>query len=372
MPDTSSPAASSDSSTVRASSRPASQHRTVRTPRRGDVARVGRARGGRQRELPLIDLHPAPDDMRGDILSGLRSTPKTLPCKYFYDERGSALFDAICELDEYYPTRTETAILERHAADMAAHIGEGALVIELGSGSSTKTPLLLDALDHSAGYVPIDISREHLLDASHRIVDAFPDLAVRPVCADFTAPLELPDLGVSPRRRIVFFPGSTMGNFDRHARRALLQRMVALCQPEGGGVLIGLDLLKDRRTLEAAYNDSEGVTAAFNLNLLERVNRELGGQFDLERFEHDAPFNEREERVEMHLVSTEAQTVAIGDEAVHFEAGERICTEHSHKFSVERFSALAREVGLSRRAVWTDDDGLFAVLLFETTAAARA
>jgi dimethylhistidine N-methyltransferase len=323
-------------------------------------------------ELPLLDLHPAADDMRGDILSGLRSTPKTLPCKYFYDERGSALFDAICELDEYYPTRTETAILEAHAGDMAAQIGKGALVIELGSGSSTKTPLLLDALCETAGYVPIDISREHLLDAAGRIRDDFPDLAVRPVCADFTAPLELPDLGVTPRRRIVFFPGSTMGNFDPAGRRKLLGQMVSLCGPEGGGVLIGLDLLKDRETLEAAYNDRLGVTAAFNLNLLERVNRELDGQFDLARFEHHAPFNAAAERIEMHLVSTEAQTVAIGDEEVRFEAGERVCTEHSHKFSIEGFTRLAREVGLHRRAVWTDEDELFAVLLFETGPTTRA
>jgi len=318
-------------------------------------------------ELTLHDLHPAPDDMRGDILAGLRSTPRTLPCKYFYDERGSALFDAICELDEYYPTRTETAILERHAGDMAAAMGEGALVIELGSGSSTKTPLLLGALDRPAGYVPIDISREHLLGAAGRIRDGFSDLPVWPVCADFTTPLDLPTFDVAPSKRFVFFPGSTMGNFDPAGRRRLLNQIVSLCAPEGGGLLIGLDLLKDRETLEAAYNDRHGTTADFNLNLLERVNRELGSDFDLAGFDHHAPFNADEGRIEMHLVSRADQTVTIGD--AHFElgAGERICTEHSYKFSLEAFASLAAEVGLEQKAVWTDADRLFAVALFETS-----
>ncbi len=317
-------------------------------------------------ELNLHDLHPAPDDMRGDILAGLRSTPKTLPCKYFYDERGSALFDDICELDEYYPTRTETSILTRHAGDMAAAMGEGALVIELGSGSSTKTPLLLGALERGAGYVPIDISRAHLMSAAGRIRETFPSLPIWPVCADFTAPLELPRLDVAPRRRFVFFPGSTMGNFDPAGRRRLLHQIVSLCRPEGGGLLIGLELLKDRETLEAAYNDARGVTAEFNLNLLERVNRELDADFDLDAFEHHAPFNAEEGRIEMHLVSRADQSVRIGDARIDFGADERVCTEHSYKFSLDEFGALAAEVGLERRAVWTDDDALFAVALFET------
>ncbi len=317
-------------------------------------------------ELPLYDLHPAPDDMRGDILAGLRASPKTLPCKYFYDERGSLLFDEICELDEYYPTRTETGILERHAVDMAAAIGEDALVIELGSGSSTKTPLLLGALERGAGYVPIDISRAHLLNAAGRIRDAFPELPIWPVCADFTALSELPPIEGSPRRRYVFFPGSTMGNFELAGQQRLLEQIVSLCQPEGGGLLIGLDLLKDRETLEAAYNDARGVTAAFNLNLLERVNRELDADFDLEAFDHHAPFNADAGRIEMHLVSRADQTVRLGDARIVFAEGERVCTEHSHKFSLEAFGALAAEVGLERRAVWQDDGGLFAVALFET------
>jgi len=323
-------------------------------------------------ELLLHDLHPAKDDMRGDILDGLTSSPKTLPCKYFYDERGSALFDEICELDEYYPTRTETAILVKHADDMASRLGENALLIELGSGSSTKTPLLLGALREAAGYVPIDISKEHLMSASHRIRATFPQLAVRPVCADFTAPLDLPDFGLAASRRYVFFPGSTMGNFGPAGQRKLLHQIVSLCGPEGGGLLIGLDLLKDRDTLEAAYNDGGGVTAAFNMNLLERVNRELGGDFSIEHFEHHAPFNADEERIEMHLVSTFEQTAQIGEDIVHFEAGERICTEHSYKFSVDAFTRLAGEVGLRQRAVWTDDDGLFAVMLFETSSPSTA
>ncbi len=305
--------------------------------------------------------------MRGDILAGLRASPKTLPCKYFYDERGSALFDAICDLDEYYPTRTETGILHRHVGDMAAAMGDGALVIELGSGSSTKTPVLLGALEGAAGYVPIDISREHLLGAAERIRETFPSMPVWPVCADFTAPLELPHLDVEANSRFVFFPGSTMGNFDPAGRRELLHQIVSLCQPEGGGLLIGLDLLKDRETLEAAYNDERGITADFNLNLLERVNRELDADFDIDAFDHHAPFNADARRIEMHLVSRAHQTVAIGDARIDFAEGERVCTEHSYKFSLDEFGTLASEMGLERRAVWTDDAGLFAVALFQTS-----
>lgn len=361
MPSSASPASSAPRSSSPTAS--ATSHTGA-----GDLA----SEGGADPELPLHDLHPAADDMRGDILAGLLATPKTLPCKYFYDQRGSALFDEICELDEYYPTRTETAILEKHAEDMARQIGSDALVIELGSGSSTKTPVLLDALHDAAGYVPIDISKEHLMDAARRIHEAFPDLAVRPVCADFTTPLDLPDFGLDAKRRYVFFPGSTMGNFDPAGRREILHQIVSLCGEQGGGLLIGLDLLKDRKTLEAAYNDGRGVTAAFNLNLLERVNRELQGTFEVDGFEHDAPFNADEERIEMHLVSTSDQDARIGDEIVSFEAGERICTEYSHKFSVEAFTRLAKEVGLQQRAVWTDDDALFAVMLFETTRSGAA
>jgi dimethylhistidine N-methyltransferase len=316
--------------------------------------------------IPLHDLHPEPEDMLGAVLEGLRAVPKTLPCKYFYDQIGSQLFDQICELPEYYPTRTEVGILERSAADIATALGEDALVIELGSGSSTKTHVLLRALDSPAGYVPVDISREHLQAAAARIRDAFPSLPVHPICADFTDRFSLPELDATPKRRYVFFPGSTLGNFDPTSRLVLLEQIVDLCGSEGGGLLIGLDLIKDRQRLESAYNDAAGVTADFNMNLLVRLNRELGAGFELEGFEHRAPYNPDAERVEMHLVATRDQTVAIGDEVISFSKDESICTEHSYKFALESFSQLAKVAGLKLRNVWTDDDEQFAVVLLET------
>jgi dimethylhistidine N-methyltransferase len=317
------------------------------------------------RDIPLYDLHPAPDDLRGEVLSGLRRARRTLPCKYFYDAVGSRLFDAICDLDEYYVTRAERAILERDAAEIARGIGPGALLVELGSGSSTKTRIVLEALERPVGYVPVDISRDHLVAAAHRISRAFPGLPVHPVCADFTGGLSLPDGVDETAPRYVFFPGSTVGNFDAAGRRRLLEHVVELCGDAGGGLVIGIDLIKDRGRLEAAYNDSAGVTAAFNLNLLDRVNRELHADFDVTRFRHEAVFNEGKSRVEMYLVSEADQTARVEGHRFEFRRGERICTEHSYKFSVEGFSQQAARVGLERRGVWTDPEALFAVLLFE-------
>jgi dimethylhistidine N-methyltransferase len=303
--------------------------------------------------------------MLGEVVHGLANEPKSLPCKYFYDQRGSRLFDRICELDEYYPTRTEIRILEERAGEIAARVGEGRWVFELGSGSSTKTRILLGALARPAGYVPIDISREHLLDAAGRIAERFPHVAVRPVCADFNAPLTLPGYVREPSsgRRMVFFPGSTIGNFGPETRVALLQRMRELCGPAGGHLLIGIDLVKDVKQLEAAYNDAEGVTAEFNLNLLQRLNRELGADFELDRFEHRAVFDRRRQRIEMHLVSTEEQRVRVDGRAFELESGETICTEHSYKFTVSGFGERAAQSGWRLESAWTDDDDLFAILL---------
>jgi len=321
--------------------------------------------------MPLHDLHPEPDDMFAEVVDGLSAEHKTLPCKYFYDARGSRLFDRICELEEYYPTRTEVGILEARGAEIAAAVGDRSLVIELGSGSSTKTEILLDALDHPAGYVPIDISRDHLTEAAERIANRFPGLPVWPVCADFNATLELPRIGVEAAPRLVFFPGSTIGNFDERGRLALLRRMHGLCGPEGGRLLIGIDLIKDAKRLESAYDDAKGVTAAFNLNLLRRINRELDADFDVSRFAHRARFDARAARVEMHLVSEEAQTVEIDGRRFRFQAGESICTEHSYKFTVRGFATLAVRAGWSLERWWTDSDRLFAILLLSGDAEER-
>ena len=323
-------------------------------------------RSSAARAMPLHDLHPEPDDMFAEVVAGLSKDRKTLPCKYFYDAAGSRLFDRICELDEYYPTRTEVGILEHRAAEIAGRVGPGALVIELGSGSSTKTNVLLRALERPAGYVPVDISRDHLTEAAERIAKRFPGLAVWPVCADFNADVELPEREGDEQGRLVFFPGSTIGNFDPAACRGLLRRMVELCGPEGGQLLLGIDLIKDRKRLESAYDDAEGVTAAFNLNLLRRINRELDGDFDPDTFVHRARFDETESRVEMHLVSEEEQVVSIDGQSFHFESGETICTEHSYKFTVEGFSSLAEEAGWRLEESWTDSDELFAILLLST------
>jgi dimethylhistidine N-methyltransferase len=313
--------------------------------------------------MPVHDLHPEPADLRSEVLAGLRAKRKTLPCKYLYDARGSRLFDRICELEEYYPTRTEIGILSERAGEIADAVGPGALVIELGSGSSTKTHGLLRALDRPVGYVPIDISREHLTEAAERIAADFPALDVWPVCADFNVPIELPDHGLDERSRLVFFPGSTIGNFDADARKALLRRMRSLCGEGEGRLLIGVDLIKDVDRLENAYDDALGVTAAFNRNLLYRINRELDSNFQPDRFRHRACFEPDESRVEMQLVSEIDQTVEIDGERFEFESGEAICTEHSYKFTIDGFARRAGEAGWRLERSWTDDEELFAILL---------
>jgi dimethylhistidine N-methyltransferase len=298
---------------------------------------------------------------RADVLHGLSLPAKELPCKYFYDERGSRLFEQICELDEYYLTRTELAIMRRHAAAMAARIGPRCLLIEFGSGSSTKTRLLLDRLGNPAGYVPVDISGAHLERSSRILAADYPRLPVRPFHADFTAPLTLQGDLAPDARRVVYFPGSTMGNFTPEEARKLLQHVRALCGT-GGGLLIGLDLKKDRPTLEAAYNDARGVTSEFNLNLLRRINRELGGDFRLESFRHYAFYNDEESRIEMHLVSTTRQIVQIGAARIPLAPEEAILTEYSYKFNAEAFGELATAAGLCLDGVWTDERRWFGVL----------
>ena len=238
----------------------------------------------------LLDLHPSTGSFLHDVRAGLESDPRTLPCKYFYDAKGSHLFDRITELDEYYPARIEVAILESNLDDIVESLENDPLVIEFGSGNSSKTRLLLDHLPDAAGYVPVDISRDHLVDAAARLQERYPDLEILPVCADFTEPIPIPEPKHRPGHRVVFFPGSTIGNFTRDEAEHFLRTVAEDCG-EGGGLLVGVDLKKDPQRLERAYDDREGVTAAFNLNLLDRINRELGTDFDVDAFRHRAIWN---------------------------------------------------------------------------------
>jgi dimethylhistidine N-methyltransferase len=308
----------------------------------------------------LLDLHPPRSDFRADVLEGLRRAKKSISPKYFYDAAGSALFDAITGLPEYYPTRAELAIMEAHLDEMAELAGPGVSVIEFGAGSGLKTRRLLARLEDPIAYVPVEISRDFLLESAESIADAFPALEVLPVCADFTRPFQLPQPDRMPLRNLVYFPGSTIGNFTRGEACDLLQVMHTEAAA-GGALLIGVDLRKDRRTLERAYNDAAGVTAEFNLNLLARMNRELGADFDPSRFGHEATWNEAAGRIEMRLVSRADQCVNVAGETVHFEAGEAILTEYSHKYELDEFADLAAGAGFAVARVWTDPDRLFSV-----------
>ncbi len=306
----------------------------------------------------------SPGELAHSVLEGLRKPEKELSPVWFYDERGSSLFDRICELPEYYLTRTEIAIMREHAAEMAQHIGRGAAIIELGSGTSLKTRLLLDEIAMPATYVPVDIAREHLLDAARAIARDYPELRVIPVCANFAQPFELPAEVADADRRVVFFPGSTIGNFETDEAKALLRRIRTLIGRHGK-LLIGIDLRKDPRVLHRAYNDSAGVTAEFNLNALRHLNRKLHTDFDLDAFEHAAVWVEDMSRIEMHLISKQDQRVHIGDEEVTIKRGEHIRTECSHKYTLESFAELAAEADLRVARVWMDPERQFSVQLLE-------
>ena len=334
---------------------------------------IERTRG----RVMLYDLEPTSATLRSEVVSGLRRTPKTLPCKFFYDERGAALFEEICRLEAYYQTRTETGILRANLTGIAAALGPGLRLVEPGSGSGEKTRMLLDSLVDPVAYVPVDISRTQLVEYAIRVAGEYPELEVLPVCADYTRPLALPDPERQPRGTAVFFPGSTIGNFEPAEAGSFLRRLGAACGP-GGAILIGVDLKKDRARLERAYNDPEGVTAAFNLNLLARINAECGADFDLDAFAHRAVYNDRLGRIEMHLVSLRDQTVRIpGAEGgtpftVSFRRAEFIDTEHSYKYAIPEFALLARSAGLRAERVWTDERRRFGVMLLRVPAPAPA
>jgi dimethylhistidine N-methyltransferase len=324
-----------------------------------------RRRARETAEEPVLLASGAPPPERGQVvaglLSGLRERPRHVAPRFLYDEAGSKLFERICRLPEYYPTRTETAILRANLGAIAESIGERALLVEPGSGSSLKTRLLLDAMPTLSGYVPVDISREFLLQAARRLGAAYPELEILPVCADFMAPFPLP----LPRRRapsrvVFFFPGSTIGNLERDEAVALLASLRATAGRRGG-LLIGVDLVKSPELVERAYNDDAGVTAQFNLNLLVHLNREYGADFDTSRFRHRAIWDPRHQRIEMQLVSTIAQDVHLGDELLHFARGEPLRTEYCHKYSIPDFGSLARGAGWRSEDVWTDPLAMFSV-----------
>lgn len=312
----------------------------------------------------FVDLQPVSGGFLDDVLAGLGRSPKSLSPKYFYDARGSALFEAICELPEYYPTRTEIALMHRCVGEMSADLGAGCLLIEYGSGAGIKTEILLAAMNPVA-YVAVDISPEALRASAVRHAGRHPDMPLVAVCADYMRPLQIPGLErFKDSRRVVYFPGSTIGNLTPAEATAFLCDARRLVGP-GGAMLVGVDLKKDPTVLHAAYNDAQGVTAAFNLNLLHHINRELGADFDVEQFRHLAFYDPAAGRIEMHLESLRAQTVSIAGHQFAFAAGERLHTENSCKYSVDEFRVLAHGAGFRASRVWCDPLDYFAVHLLE-------
>ncbi len=267
--------------------------------------------------VSVLDLEPAASDFLEQAMAGLSNSPRTLPSKFFYDERGSDLFQEICELPEYYVTRTETEILRQYGGEIAESIGENAELVGFGTGAGVKTRMVLDHLQNLIAYVPVDISKQRLTESAEALSREMPNLEILPVCADYLQPFELPIPSREPAHIAVYFPGSTIGNMEPHVARHFLERVCRLCG-HSGGLIIGVDLQKSVKVLEAAYNDSAGVTAAFNLNMLERANRELGADFDLSQWRHRAIYNEQAHRIEMHLVSEQAQTVHLGEQRIRF------------------------------------------------------
>jgi dimethylhistidine N-methyltransferase len=310
--------------------------------------------------VTLHDLEPETADVVDEVLEGLQQPQKSIPSKYLYDDRGAELFEEIEELEDYYPTRTEIGILQEYMSEITELLGPKGMLIEFGSGSGRKTRLLLRHLKDPVAYVPVDISRDQLLETAREIADQMPDMDVIPVCADYMRSISLPDIERATRRNIAFFPGSTIGNFEPAVAREFLMRIGAICRPRGG-LLIGVDLKKDRRIIEAAYNDARGITAAFNLNLLTHLNREIGLDLDPKDFRHHAFYNTAEGRVEMHLISECPQSFSLDGTTISLEEGESICTEYSYKYSLAEFRALAESAGFHVDHVWTDSGNYFSV-----------
>ena len=308
----------------------------------------------------FVDLETIVEDFETAVVAGLSATPKTLPCKFFYDQAGSELFSRICELDEYYPTRTEVGLLRRISGNIARLMGPDCHLIEFGSGDGIKVRLLLDAVNALAGYTAVDISRDHLKRSAEDLARLYPDIEIAAICADYTKPFDVPPPSAkADARRVGFFPGSTIGNFTPAEAVEFLRTAAKLL--EGGDLIIGVDLKKDIARLESAYNDSEGVTAAFNLNLLARINRELSGDFIIDAFEHRAHYDPVAGRIEMHLISRRDQFVTFGGRRFDFVAGETIHTENSYKYAIEEFREVAANAGFKVVGGWTDDENLFSI-----------
>jgi dimethylhistidine N-methyltransferase len=314
--------------------------------------------------------HPA-SEFETDAIEGLSASPKRLPAKYFYDAAGSDLFERITELPEYYPTRSELGILRAHGGDIAKLIPEGAALVEFGSGSNKKARILLQAAPALAAYVPVDICGPMLIQEAAELRPDFPQLKVLPVQADITQPFELPAEAAAATRRVGFFPGSTIGNFEPHEAAAFLRNAAQILGP-GATLIIGADLIKPSEILNAAYNDAQGVTAQFNLNMLVRINRELGGTFRLDTFEHHAFYNGDRNRIEMHLASLKRQKVKVAGACIEFRAGETIHTENSYKYSIESLGALARGTGWQPAGAWADAEKYFSIQAFTAVSGAPA
>jgi len=302
-------------------------------------------------------------DILSEVLNGLNKVPKILPSKLFYDKSGSKLFDEICELEEYYPTRTEIKIMQDNIKEMGELLGEGTLLIELGSGSSQKIRLLLDYIPGLAGYIPIDISSEHLLNSCKVLQEEYPDLNIFPLAADYTNSFELPKIDIKYDHKAVYFPGSTIGNFTKQKAKEFINRIAKIVGPNGG-FIIGVDLRKDKKILEDAYNDEKGVTAKFNLNILNHINTELKGNFNLDNFKHYAFFKEEIGRIEMHLISKVNQNSKIGNSVFSFKKDEHIITEFSYKYTLEEFENLAGDK-FNLKKYWVDDNNLFSIQYFK-------
>jgi len=311
--------------------------------------------------LHFYDHHPCASTLSEEVLQGLAQRPRAIPPKFFYDDYGSRLFDKICDQPEYYPTRTEISLLKENAEHIAALVRRDCMLIELGSGSNQKVRLLLDILKPAA-YVPVDISRDYLLQEARAVAEDYPWLQVYAACADFSQALQLPP-SAAVARKVAFFPGSSIGNFEPEAAQALLANIARVVQP-GGALLIGADLKKAPAILNAAYNDAQGITAAFNLNLLRRINRELNANFKLDQFTHQAFYNARQGRVEMHLVSRIDQAVKVAGRTFEFSAGESIHTENSYKYDPEEFEAMVATAGFDLVQWWTDPHSRFGVFYF--------
>jgi dimethylhistidine N-methyltransferase len=314
---------------------------------------------------PSIGRPSSRDRFLSEAVAGLSRPQKRLPCKFLYDEQGSMLFNEICELEEYYPTRTENQILRENINEIAGLIGWGCRLVEFGSGTSSKTRHLLTHLPDMSGYIPIDISGPQLLESAGQLAKEFPNLEINPIEADYGEISELPNTKQRPRRTVAFFPGSTIGNFEPHEAVAFLNNIASLFCGRDGGLLIGVDRKKERRILEPAYNDRKGVTARFNLNILARANRELGSDFNLSAFRHRAPYVESLGRIEMHLVSTRSQIVHLDSHEFRFDDEEYITTEYSYKYTLPGFTGLALRAGFELVKSWEDRNHLFSILFLQ-------